>query len=80
MSVIGICINIVYYFKAATLVKLEEENQDAAEKLRTLVARGEQELAQIQQALVDIAEAQLAARKIEVTLSVKILSNGNNNF
>ena len=61
-------------------MKLEEENQDGAEKLRTLVARGEQELAQIQQALVDIAEAQLAARKIEVTLSVETLSNGNNNF
>ena len=53
-------------WQAASLVKLEEENQDAAKKLRAYVARGEEELARIQQALVDIAQAQLAARKVEV--------------
>ena len=52
--------------QAAALIKLEDENQEAAKKLRAYVQQGEEELAQIQHALVDIAQAQLAARKIEV--------------
>ena len=49
-------------------MKLEEENQEAAKKLQVFVKQGEEELTRIQEALVDIAEAQLAARKLEVIL------------
>lgn len=54
--------------QAASLLQLEKENQDAAEKLRIYVRNGEQQLARVQQALVEIAEAQLAARKLEVNV------------
>lgn len=52
--------------QAASLMKLEEENQEAAKKLQIFVSRAENELTRVQEALVDIAEAQLAARKLEV--------------
>ena len=55
-------------FQASCLEQLEIENQEAAEKLRDLIRCGEQELARLQHALVDIAHGQLDARKIEVKL------------
>jgi len=56
----------VLLLKAASLSQLERENQEVAERLRALVRLGEERLARVQQALVEIAEAQLAARKLEV--------------
>nr|CAB3263733.1 mediator of RNA polymerase II transcription subunit 21-like [Phallusia mammillata] len=54
--------------QAACLMQLEKENQEAAEKLRVYVRNGEQQLARVQNALVEIAQAQLAARKLEANL------------
>lgn len=54
--------------QASCLQQLETENQEAAENLRDLIRRGEQELSRLQNALVEIAHAQLAARKIEANL------------
>ncbi|XP_033126761.1 mediator of RNA polymerase II transcription subunit 21-like [Anneissia japonica] len=47
----------------ASLARLEEENHEAAKKLRDVVRRGDILLAQIQQALSDIAEAQLKTQE-----------------
>ncbi|XP_039263980.1 mediator of RNA polymerase II transcription subunit 21-like [Styela clava] len=54
--------------QAAHLTRLEQENQAAAANLENLVQRGELELNRIQTALAEIAEAQLAARKLEAIL------------
>ncbi|CAK8675920.1 unnamed protein product [Clavelina lepadiformis] len=52
----------------ANLQKLEEENQDAAKNLKLCVEHAEKQLASIQHALLDVANAQLAARQIEANL------------
>ncbi|XP_002128572.1 mediator of RNA polymerase II transcription subunit 21-like [Ciona intestinalis] len=54
--------------QAKYLAKLEQENQDAAARLRTFVDKGEEQLAEIQKALVEIAQAQLQARSIEANV------------
>lgn len=46
-------------FQLQSLRILEEENQEAAEKLETVVSQGQDLLEQIQAALSDIAQAQL---------------------
>lgn len=46
-------------FQNASLQRLEEENQEAAHKLAEVVERGEDLLHRIQEALADIADAQL---------------------
>ncbi|XP_046575800.1 mediator of RNA polymerase II transcription subunit 21-like isoform X1 [Haliotis rubra] len=56
-----------YDLQTASLRKLEVENQDAARKLEDVVHRGEVLLKQIQQALHDIAQAQLSCQAMETT-------------
>ena len=64
------CIRISWYdlvclFQAASLQRLEAENQEAARKLEEVVSKGETLLTQIQQALHDIAQSQLQAQALE---------------
>ena len=47
---------------------MEADNLQEAEKLRLLIEHGEKGLNKLQEALVDIAQSQLEARKIEVFL------------
>lgn len=54
-------------FKANALAQLEKENRESTMKLEQLVKKGEDYLSKIQQALADIAKAQLAARKLQVS-------------
>ncbi|KAL3856704.1 hypothetical protein ACJMK2_011427 [Sinanodonta woodiana] len=49
----------------ASLKKLEIENQEAAKKLEEVVAKGENLLHQIQEALNDIAHCQLQCQALE---------------
>lgn len=51
--------------QAASLQKLEEENREAAAKLKQVVHQGEAILQEIQAALHDIAQAQLDMQKLE---------------
>jgi mediator of RNA polymerase II transcription subunit 21 len=48
-----------YVEKSAALRRLEQENNDSAQRLGETVKRGEELLEQIQSALQDIAESQL---------------------
>ena len=47
---------------------MEADNLQEAQKLRVLIEQGEKGLNKLQEALVDIAQSQLEARKIEVLL------------
>ena len=58
-----ICILII---QAEYLRKMEADNLQEAQKLRVLIEQGEKGLNKLQEALVDIAQSQLEARKIEV--------------
>lgn len=51
--------------QSASLIKLEEENREAAKRLEDIVQQGEATLQEIQAALHDIAQAQLEMQKIE---------------
>ncbi|XP_072033971.1 mediator of RNA polymerase II transcription subunit 21-like isoform X2 [Amphiura filiformis] len=59
----------------ASLQRLEEDNQEAAQRLAEVVERGEDLLTRIQEALADIAESQLKkqnSKDEEVETPVKI--------
>ena len=64
-----ICILIL---QAEYLRKMEADNLQEAQKLRVLIEQGEKGLNKLQEALVDIAQSQLEARKIEVVLNLFI--------
>lgn len=64
-----ICILII---QAEYLRKMEADNLQEAQKLRVLIEQGEKGLNKLQEALVDIAQSQLEARKIEVVLNLFI--------
>jgi len=49
----------------ASLRRLEQENHDAALKLKEVIGRGEQLLERVQQALADISQAQIEMQKLE---------------
>lgn len=51
--------------QAEYLRKMEADNLQEAQKLRVLIEQGEKGLNKLQEALVDIAQSQLEARKIE---------------
>ena len=51
--------------QSASLLKLEEENAEAANKLEEVVKQGEATLKEIQAALHDIAQAQLDMQRLE---------------
>ena len=51
--------------QSASLLKLEEENAEAANKLEEVVKQGEATLKEIQAALHDIAQAQLDMQRHE---------------
>lgn len=55
--------------QAASLRRLEQENQDAARRLEEVVRRGDVLLDQIQQALHDIAQSQLEIQRVEDSVS-----------
>lgn len=52
-----------------SLQRLEQENQESAQKLKEVVCKGEELMAQIQQALQDIAQAQLQSQALESSIS-----------
>ena len=63
--------------------RLEQENHDAAVKLKEVIGRGEQLLERVQQALAEISQAQIEMQKLEndpnaVTTSSYIMSLLNN--
>ncbi|XP_023930513.1 mediator of RNA polymerase II transcription subunit 21 isoform X2 [Lingula anatina] len=51
--------------QAASLKRLEAENQDAARRLEEVIMKGEALLEQIQQALSDIASSQLQSQSLK---------------
>ncbi|CAL1529904.1 unnamed protein product [Lymnaea stagnalis] len=55
--------------QVASLQRLEIENQEEAEKLEDIVAKGEQLLKKIQKALEDIAASQLHSQGLESNFS-----------
>jgi mediator of RNA polymerase II transcription subunit 21 len=69
--------------QAAHLRRLEDENQEAARRLEDTVKRGEKLLDQIQQALQDIAKAQLKMQSLQTSdalnsLSIESFNSGSN--
>ncbi|XP_076312551.1 mediator complex subunit 21 isoform X1 [Tachypleus tridentatus] len=54
--------------QAASLRRLEQENQESAKRLEEVVRRGESLLEQIQQALHDIAQSQLDMQRLQDSL------------
>ncbi|XP_013781319.1 mediator of RNA polymerase II transcription subunit 21-like [Limulus polyphemus] len=54
--------------QAASLRRLEQENQESAKRLEEVVRRGEALLEQIQQALHDIAQSQLDMQRLQDSL------------
>jgi mediator of RNA polymerase II transcription subunit 21 len=59
MKKINIFLFFFYVIQVASLRRLEQENQEAAERLQDVVKRGEGLLEQIQAALADIVQCQL---------------------
>ncbi|KAK7088575.1 hypothetical protein V1264_022481 [Littorina saxatilis] len=53
----------------ASLQRLEAENQESASTLEDVVKRGEELLQNIQQALQDIAQAQLKSQELESSMA-----------
>ena len=56
-----------WYLQSASLHVLERENEEAAKKLESVVQQGEHLLAQIQEALHDIAQSQLEKQALQRT-------------
>lgn len=54
----------------ASLKHLEQENQEAAERLEEIVLRGQDVLERIQAALSDIAQAQLDMQHLTKTANI----------
>ncbi len=54
-----------FLIQNASLKRLEQENEEAAQRLEEVVERGEKLLSQIQDALHDIAQAQLECQALE---------------
>lgn len=65
----------MYVLQASHLRKLEGEKQEAAQKLEESVKRGEKLLEQIQEALQDIAQAQLKLQCISDSSNPNIEQN-----
>ena len=65
LSAVVLCVLI----QLASLQRLELENQESAARLEEVVKRGEEKLAQIQQTLQDIAQAQLQCQALESSMS-----------
>lgn len=63
------CNHYYYYLQLASLQKLEADNQESAAKLEEVVQKGQELLGQIQQALQDIAQAQLQSQAQESSLA-----------
>ena len=57
--------------QSASLKKLEDENQESANKLEDIVRQGEATLKEIQAALHDIAQAQLEIQNLESVIEIK---------
>ncbi|XP_054167981.1 mediator of RNA polymerase II transcription subunit 21-like [Oppia nitens] len=65
--------------QAAALRRLEQENNDSAQRLTETVKRGEELLEQIQNALQDIAESQLKIECLHSTTDDNNIINGTAN-
>jgi len=60
----------------ASLRRLEQENSDAASKLKEVIGRGEALLDRVQSALTDISHAQIEMQKLEIYPNSNSMSNG----
>lgn len=55
----------IFHPQLASLRRLEQENSDAATKLKEVIGRGEALLHRVQSALTDISQSQIEMQKLE---------------